>query len=180
MALLVEPSDGIMLPGISLIDHRSGTDARTLGPAPPMRAVVMDFGGNVDTLEFNNVDREDTLRRLQPEFEEALAIIVRGIEDGRAEDVATGATLSSFANQHVLFKPQLDTVMNLANEVGALGINVAHSGTVIGMLFADDVDLTEYAVSYIGDRLLGVRQVYNRRIVNGGWRPAEDPARWQP
>ena len=180
LALLVEPSDGIMLPGISLIDHRRGTDARTLGPAPPMRAVVMDFGGNVDTLEFNNVDREDTLRRLQPEFEEALAIIVRGIEDGRAEDVATGATLSSFANQHVLFKPQLDDVMNLANQVGALGINVAHSGTVIGMLFDDDVDLTEYAVSYIGDRLFGVRQVYNRRIVNGGWRPAEEPVRWQP
>ena len=72
------------------------------------------------------------------------------------------------------------TVMSLAYEVGALGINVAHSGTVIGMLFDDDVDLTEYAVSYIGDRLLGVRQVYNRRIVNGGWRPAEEPVRWQP
>ena len=168
LSLTVEPSDGLMLPGISLIDHRHGTTARTIGETPPMRVVVLDFGGDVDTLEFNNVDREGTLRHLQPRLEEALAMIVRGTEEGRAEDVAAGATLSALANQHVLFKPQLDVVIRLVDEVGALGINVAHSGTVIGMLFDDDVALTENAVSHLRNSTLGVRQFYDRRIVNGG------------
>ena len=179
LSLMVEPSDGLMLPGISLIDHRHGTTARTIGEAPPMRVVVLDFGGGVDTLEFNNVDREDTLRELQPRFEEALAMIVRGIEDGRAEDVAAGATLSAVANQHVLFKPQLEAVMKQAEELGALGVNVAHSGTIIGMLFDDDVALTENAVSHLLNSTLAVRQIYDRRIVNGGACLVEEAVLWQ-
>lgn len=180
LALLIEPSDGLMLPGISLIDHRNGTEARTLGPALPMRVVVLDFGGDVDTLEFNDVDREATLIRLQPRFEEALAMIVGGIDDGRAEEVAAGATLSAVTNQQVLYKPQLDAVMDMTNRVGALGVNVAHSGTVIGMLFDDDAALTENAVSHLRGRSLGVRQVYDRRIVNGGVDLVEEAVRWRP
>ena len=180
LALSIEPSDGLMLPGISIFDHRNGTVAKTLGEVPPMRVVVLDFGGDVDTLEFNNVDRHDTLRRLQPRFEEALALIARGIEDGRAEYVAAGATLSATANQQVIYKPQLDVVMSLADELGALGVNVAHSGTVIGMLFDDDARLTADAASQIPKRLPGIRRIYDRRIVNGGVFPVEETERWQP
>ena len=180
LALMIEPSDGLMLPGISLFDHRNGTVARTLGAAPSMRVVVLDFGGDIDTIEFNSVDRAVTLQRLQPRFEEALALIFRGIEHGRPEDVAAGATLSSVANQEVLYKPHLDVIMRLADELGALGVNVAHSGTVTGMLFDDDSERTEEAVSYIRDRVPGVGQVYDRRIVNGGVFPVEEVVRWQP
>ena len=85
IALLIEPSDGVMLPGIAKFDHRQGKVADTLGSPPPMRVVALDFGGSVDTLDFNSVNREDTLRRLQPTFEEALALITHGIESGRAK-----------------------------------------------------------------------------------------------
>lgn len=186
LALSVEPSDGLMLPGISLFDHRNGAVARTLGPAPPMRVVVLDFGGNVDTLAFNNIDREDMLRRLQPTFEEALALIVGGIERCRPQDVAAGATLSAVANQRALYKPQLESVMRLADDLGALGVNVAHSGAVLGMLFEDDPAMAERAASQVRERLPGIRQVYNRRVVNGGALPTvvsetqEEVARWRP
>ena len=186
LALLVEPSDGLMLPGISVFDHRSGTVARTLGEAPPMRVVVLDFGGNVDTLTFNRVDREETLQLLQSMFEEALALVTSGIEKGRVEDVAAGATISALANQRMLYKPLLDAVLNLADELGALGVNVAHSGTVIGMLFEDDEEATSGAAPKVRECLGGIRRVYDRRIVNGGvhsWMLSEAPqedARWQP
>ncbi len=180
IALMIEPSDGLMLPGISLFDHRDGAVARTLGMAPSLRVVILDFGGDIDTIAFNNVDREDTLLRLRPRFEEALSLIVSGIEHGRPEDVAAGATLSSVANQELLYKPHLDLVMRLANELGALGVNVAHSGTVTGMLFDDDAERTENVASHVRDRVRGIRQVYDRRIVNGGVYPMEEAVRWQP
>ena len=56
IALDVEPSDGIMLPDIALFDHREGRIARILGAPPLMRILVLDFGGNVDTQEFNQVE----------------------------------------------------------------------------------------------------------------------------
>ena len=99
IALLIEPSDGVMLPGLARFDHRQGKVADTLGPPPPMRVVALDFGGAVDTLDFNSVNREDTLRGLQPTFEEALELITHGIESGRADEIAAGATLSAVSNQ---------------------------------------------------------------------------------
>ena len=186
LALSIEPSDGLMLPGVSMFDHRNGAVARTLGPAPPMRVVVLDFGGSIDTLAFNNIDREDTLRRLQPTFEEALALIIRGIERCRPQDVAVGATLSAIANQRALYKPQLESVMRLADDLGALGVNVAHSGAVLGMLFEDDSAIAGRAASQVRESLSGIRQVYNRRVVNGGALPSivseaqEEVTRWRP
>ncbi len=186
IALLIEPSDGVMLPGIAKFDHRQGKVADTLGSPPPMRVVALDFGGAVDTLDFNSVNREDTLRGLQPTFEEALELITHGIEIGRADEIAAGATLSAVSNQELLYKPQLDAVLRLADDVGALGVNAAHSGTVLGMLFEDDPELTQFAVSRALSELPGLRRTYDRRIVDGGVLPGEtssdieEACQWRP
>lgn len=168
IALRVEPSDSIMLPGIAVLDHKRGNIAETLGHPPPMRVVVLDFGGDVDTLAFNGVNRDGILREMQPEFEEALSLISRGVRNGSAADIGAGATRSAIANQQLLYKPQLDAVMRLADDAGAVGVTAAHSGTVLGMLFDDDVALAENAVSHAWETLFGIRRIYNRRIVSGG------------
>ena len=168
IALRVEPSDSIMLPGIAVLDHKRGNIAETLGDPPPMRVVVLDFGGDVDTLAFNGVNRDGILREMQPEFEEALSLIRRGARNGSAADIGAGATRSAIANQRLLYKPQLDAVIRLADDAGAVGVNAAHSGTVLGMLFDDDDALAESAVSRAWETLFGIRRIYNRRIVSGG------------
>ena len=168
IALQVEPSDGTMLPGIAMLDHKRGSTIKTLGAPPPMRVVVLDFGGDVDTLAFNGVNRDSALKRLQPEFSEALALIERGIRSRSPADIGAGATRSAVANQQLLYKPQLDAVLRLADELGAVGVNAAHSGTVLGMLFEDDNALAENAVSHAWETLFGIRRIHNRRIVGGG------------
>ena len=186
IALLIEPSDGVMLPGIARFDHRQGKVADTLGSPPHMQVVALDFGGSVDTLDFNSVNREDTLRRLQPAFEESLALITHGVESGRADEIAAGATLSAVSNQKLLYKPQLDAVLRLSDDVGALGVNAAHSGTVLGMLFEDDPELTQFAVSRALRELPGLRRTYDRRIVGGGILQGEtssnieEACQWRP
>ena len=168
VALRIEPSDSVMLPGIALMDHKSGSMMRTLGAPPPMRVVVLDFGGDVDTLAFNGVNRDGALNRLEAQFAEALSLIEAGISAGNPAAIGEGATLSAIANQQLLYKPQLDAVLRLAEEVGAVGVNAAHSGTVLGMLFEDDDSLTENAVSRAWDTLFGIQRIYNRRITGGG------------
>ena len=168
IALRVEPSDGTMLPGIAMLDHKQGKIAKTLGAPPPMRVVVLEFEGNVDTLAFNGVNRDRLLMRLQPDFEKALTQISRGIRDGNAVDIGAGATHSAITNQQLLYKPQLEAVLHLADEVGALGVNAAHSGTVLGLLFEDDDSKAENAVSRAWENLFGIQRVYSRRIVGGG------------
>ena len=175
IALRIEPSDSVMLPGIALMDHKSGSMMRKLGAPPTMRVVILDFGGSVDTLAFNGVNRERALNRLEAKFGEALSLIETGIRANNPAAIGEGATLSAVANQQLLYKPQLDAVLRLAEEVGAVGVNAAHSGTVLGMLFEDDDSLAENAVSRAWNSLFGIRKIYNRRIVSGGVTRLEAP-----
>lgn len=168
IALQVEPSDGVMLPHIAVFDHKRGRLAQSLGPPPPMRVVGLDFGGGVDTLAFNGVNRDEALRRLQPELAAALALIRRGIRGGSAADVGKGATVSAMANQRILRKPQLDAALRLAKQSGAVGVNAAHSGTMLGVLLHDDAERAAWTARRARETLSGVRRIYNRRIVSGG------------
>lgn len=168
IALQVEPSDGIMLPRIAMFDHLEGSLARVLGDPPPMRILALDFGGRVDTLAFNGVNREAILERLEPRLQESLACIRAGIRDGDLHAIARGATISALANQEILYKPRLRAVMDLAPAVGAAGVNVAHSGTVIGMLFPDDDAGLDNAVAQVREKLPGLKQTFLCRVVSGG------------
>ena len=134
IALAVEPTDGIMFPGIALFDHREGRIVESLGPPPPMEIVALDFGGAVDTLEFNRVDRRPVWQSLRKETDEALRLVRAGVKAGDPALVGRGASISAQASLQVLPKPRLSDVMAFAEEVGAVGINVAHSGTIIGVL----------------------------------------------
>ena len=168
IALGVEPSDGIMFPHIALFDHCTGKVAHTLGPPPPMCVVVLDFGGEVDTAEFNQACRDDVLRRLEPDVTRAVRLIEEGISSGDIARIGRGATLSAVANQQVLFNPHLEAVLEISRRAGAVGVNVAHSGTVIGMLLPDDPELAEQAASLAWEQLPGLESVLRRHIVGGG------------
>ena len=134
IALSVEPSDGVMFPGIALFDHLEGRILEALGPPPPVEIVALDFGGTVDTLEFNSVDRRGLWESIQSEVDEALRLVQAGIQQNDPWTVGRGATLSAQASQQVLPKPKLPEVLAFAESVGATGVNVGHSGTIIGVL----------------------------------------------
>ena len=168
IALRIEPSDGVLLPGIALFDHKRGNLAHTIGDPSPMRVLALDFGGGVDTLAFNRVNRDLALKRLQPAFKEALALIKQGIRSGSPADIGAGATLSALTNQPLLYKPQLDATLRLAREIGGLGVNAAHSGAMLGILLPDDPELAAHAETRARQHLRGVQRIYNRRIIGGG------------
>lgn len=134
LAISIEPTDGVMFPGLALFDHREGRAMEVLGAPPPMELVALDFGGTVDTLEFNREDRRQAWKSVAQDTSEALDLIRSGIQNSDPSLVGKGASISSRAAQQVLPKLELPPVMDFAADVGAVGVNVAHSGTVIGVL----------------------------------------------
>ena len=134
LALMEEPTDGVMFPGIALFDHRQGRLMEELGPPPPMEIVALDFGGTVDTVEFNREDRRALWQSLRPETDQALELVRQGIKEVDPKKLGRGATISAEANQRVLLKPQLPDVLRFAKSLDAAGVTVGHSGTIIGVL----------------------------------------------
>ena len=170
LALAIEPSDGVMLPGIALFDHRDGRIARSLGDPPDMRVLVLEFAGVIDTESFNAVDRGTDLQRQAARFRDALELIAKGLESGDCKLVGRGATQSALAHQALLPKPQLPTVLALGQTAGAVGVNVAHSGTAMGLLFDGNTDRSA-AEDEARKRFPDLTAVHDRRLIGGGLLP---------
>ncbi len=168
IALGIEPSDGVMFPGVAVFDHRKGKVARSLGQPPAMHVVILDFGGSVNTEEFNREDRRAALEGTASQVKEAAGLIEEGIARGDAALIGRGATMSAEANQRVLFNPHLEAVKALAEETGAAGVNVAHSGTVIGLLVAGGGQDARVVAADARRLLPGLEGATCRRLVGGG------------
>ena len=168
IALSIEPTDGIMIPGVALFDHRAGIIRESLGPPPPMEIVALDLGGTVDTVQFNMVDRFQRWQSVDEQTGEALRLLRRGIEEQDPALVGRGASISAEASQTVLAKPRLGEVKEFAESVGAVGVNVGHSGTIMGVL----LDARERRGKSTYHKALSAfpdaESVYHFRLLGGG------------
>ena len=168
IALSIEPTDGIMIPGVALFDHRAGIIRESLGPPPPMEIVALDLGGTVDTVKFNMVDRFQRWQSVDKQTGEALRLLRRGIEEQDPALVGRGASISAEASQTVLAKPRLAEVKEFAESVGAVGVNVGHSGTIMGVL----LDARERRGKSTYHKALSAfpdaESVYHFRLLGGG------------
>lgn len=136
IALNIEPTDGVMFPGISMFDHVDGKILKCLGMAPEVDIVIVDLGGTVDTVSFNqNSELEILNKAKEHHVADALAKIENALAAGELGLLGQAVTAGAFAHQQILYKPELRTLAEICQASGGLGINIAHSGTVVGLLF---------------------------------------------
>jgi len=128
-------SDNFMFNRVVLFAHREGMVLTELGPRLPRLEVLgidTDVTGVVRTLEYPPAVYD--WRQIQC-FQTLVAGAERAI---RCRDLALlgrVATSSAIINQRFLPKPMFSELCRLAECVHALGIAVAHSGTVLSILF---------------------------------------------
>ena len=117
----IEPTDGIFYDGVVAMNPLTGQLIKKINVREKFWIAIFDYGGEVDTITFN--------RRSDFEFP--------------ALDAELDIELikkSALANQKILPKRGLEELMNFAKTLGAVAVNVAHSGTVTGIFFrADDL-----------------------------------------
>ncbi|MBC7336819.1 MAG: GHMP kinase, partial [Clostridia bacterium] len=160
------------LPGLAIFDHLRARFYQPLGTPPALAILAADLGGTVDTLAFN---RRPDLRALRREnaalTREALRLIILGLRQRNPRLIARGATLSAWANQRILPLPAFDRLQRWALAHGAWGVNVAHSGTVVGLLFdprrADLADLARE----LAREFPSLERIYLLEMTSGGILP---------
>jgi len=168
LAVAIEPSDSTLVPGLALLDHRHGTVWQPLGAAPSLSLLVVDPGGEVDTLAFNAVKRDEALRPLRREHAVAFTLLSQGLADGHLLSVGEAATLSARVHQAILHNPLLEQVCQLGRQLGAVGVCRAHSGTILGLLFDPDRTDLPAAEAFARRKLAGLATVSISALVDGG------------
>jgi L-threonine kinase len=165
----IEPSDCVHYAGIAQVNHLTGRLYESM-PAPAgISVLVVDCGGEIDTIGFDRQRARGVYRRSQPYLKAALATLKRGLHDGDLLAVAEAATASAALSQQIHFKPQFGELLARARELGALGVNCAHSGTVLGVMYRSGKRLGESLANEIDKRFgAGTPIVGNFSIIGGG------------
>ncbi|WP_327253490.1 GHMP family kinase ATP-binding protein [Streptomyces sp. NBC_01244] len=132
-------SDPLMLSGRPvLFAQREGRVLEVLGPAlPPLVVVGCALGGGapVDTLSLPVADVADVDRSDVRAYERLRALLRRAVATGDAQLLGAVATASARRGQRALRHPEFDALTALARRAGAVGVQIAHSGAVAGVLF---------------------------------------------
>jgi L-threonine kinase len=136
----IEPTDGTFFEGILYLDHLQGDYLCTLPGPPNLQIQIFDCGGEVDTLSFNQRSDLDELNlQKAEEVEKAFAMLREALAEKDSQKLAQASTRSALAHQLILPKPNLEEINQWVIEQGALGIVIAHSGTVIGILWPEEI-----------------------------------------
>jgi len=172
-AARIEPSDSTPLPGLSLFDYHRGEEIMPLGPPPPMRILMLDWGGRVDSVRFNRWANRQALERNSARFREAVDWVCSGIDEADLLAIGRGASLSAELHQGLLPRPWLAPSLDLCRRLGGYGVNIAHSGTLTGILLPDEPDRMDHAIERARRELSGLRAVSACRLIAGGVQLAE-------
>jgi uncharacterized protein involved in propanediol utilization len=137
LAVLAEcASDSIMIEDrVVLFGHRDATVLETLGHRlPPMFVISCDTepGSRVDTLRLRPADYDDAELA---GFGVLRAALRRAVALADPALLGRVATASARINQRYLPKPHLDYLLGRCLRHGGCGVQVAHSGTVAGLIF---------------------------------------------
>jgi uncharacterized protein involved in propanediol utilization len=129
-------SDAVMFgEEVTLFAHREGRVLATLGTALPPLVVVgcnTADGAGVDTLAHPPADY--TTAELD-QLGHLLGMLRRAVRTGDARLLGAVAGRSAAINQRFLPMPVLGELHKVAESSGAVGVQVAHSGTVAGLLY---------------------------------------------
>ncbi|OUB80921.1 GHMP family kinase ATP-binding protein [Bacillus wiedmannii] len=134
----IEPSDGVMYQSSVVYDFFKGRLLEDIGPLMSMRLIIIDNGEAVDTVNFKRVPY--TLNEMT-QILEAYRLAISGIKNQDIGLLGRATTISAKVNQRRHYKREFEDIINIFSELGACGISVAHSGSILSLLFDVNDDM---------------------------------------
>lgn len=129
----IEPTDGVLYPGIVAFYHRRVALHSELGSLPSMTVVGADEGGEIDTVAFNRIPKPFSAAD-RAEYARLLERITTAVAGADLAEVGAVATRSALMNQVLRPKRTLEPMIEMCRQVGGLGVVIGHSGTSLGVL----------------------------------------------
>jgi len=140
VCLSIEPTDSVFLDGIRFFDHLSGEKDCFIAEAPELEILLLKEKGTVDSLKFNQSEKLKFLNKSKEKnVKKSFRLIKKGLINNNFQLLGRGTTISSLAHQIIIQKKSLNKLLKLTEgESDIYGVNIAHSGTLTGILVRDN------------------------------------------
>lgn len=151
IAAHVESSDGTMYPGIALVNHKTGRALQRYEWWPEYTVVLIVPEDDLNTESVRFPGQADLI----PSYELIVHELNAAAEAHDAKAFAEQATRSASLNQRFVPNWCFELVCERADDYGAIGVNVGHTGTCCGLLF----DASERGHRAAAEALVDVRNL---------------------
>ena len=137
----IEPTDSILLYKNSIFNPLRGNVKKYLSSLEKTKVIILEPDEILETslIRSNPKYLEKKLENKEI-IKKSFNLLEEGLYKNDLKIIGKACTLSSLANENIHKKPYLYDIVDVSDKMGAYGVNIAHSGTVIGILVDDNVD----------------------------------------
>ncbi|MDB0439330.1 cobalamin biosynthesis protein [Clostridioides difficile] len=170
LAAEIEPTDSIFINKNSIFNPLNGTVIKYLGNITNAKVIILEPNKILDTMKIRMRKDYSKLKIENREIiKKSFALLEEGLKKDDLSLVGDACTLSSLANENIEKKEYLNEIIKISKRYGAYGVNIAHSGTVIGILIDKLMNdnrlidvLCESNINSVYDK------IYTLDIIDGG------------
>lgn len=168
----IEPTDSIIFDKLTLFDHINGDYIREFEWNPEISILVLEGKGILNTEDFRKTDYNDIRNKNKEITQSAYNYFLKACRKKDKKLLGLAATLSSFANQNIIYKPKLEEIVEISTKLNAYGVNVAHSGTILGILYDDNITDKDLLIYLLKQKCIHTTypKIYSVKTVKGGVR----------
>ncbi|XTZ39855.1 L-threonine kinase [Salmonella enterica] len=134
LCVALEPTDSTIFSQLTLFDHITADTQIACEGLPSLELLLLESPQTLTTAAYHRMARRqelvsnsDTLDRAWKQVQRACALNDAGL-------LGEAATISAIASQTLLPKPEFHRLLDLVERYDLYGINVAHSGSVVGLM----------------------------------------------
>ncbi|QMI05640.1 L-threonine kinase [Citrobacter sp. RHB25-C09] len=149
LCVSLEPTDSTVFRQLTLFDHNDASTQVACGTQPELDLLVLESPQTLRTADYHRIPRQAGLDAGAPALKRAWEKVQEACAERNPWRLGEAATLSAIASQTLLPKPEFDSLLSLVEECCLYGVNVAHSGSVVGLM----LDRKQHDVDYITWRL---------------------------
>lgn len=170
LCVSLEPTDSTLFRQLTLFDHNTAETQIACCSQPELDLLVLESPETLLTTDYHRLPRLEKLHAHSAALQQAWGKIQQACETDNPRRMGEAATLSAIASQHLLPKPGFDALLALVEECDLYGLNVAHSGSVVGLM----LDRERHDIEYLQRRLEEKRlteywpELHLLRMVQGG------------
>lgn len=134
LCVQIEPTDSTVFRKLTLFDHLNAHVQITCPAAPTLELLLLEGNTTLLTEDYHRRNRESVLISSAEALDNAWLRLQRSCEQQDVRLLGEAATLSAIASQQLLEKPMFTALLSLVEKFDLYGLNVAHSGSVVGLM----------------------------------------------
>lgn len=134
LCVALEPTDSTLFSRLTLFDHNSAETEIACGGLPQCEVLLLESPQTLTTADYHRLPRQQALLENADQLDKAWRKLQYACAQNDTARLGEAATISAIASQALLPKPAFPALLALVERCGLYGLNVAHSGSVVGLL----------------------------------------------